>query len=98
MSVGARVEGGHICFFVRDTGPGIAPEALTRIFERFWQGDRKDRRGAGLGLSIARGLIEAHGGKMRVESEPGQGSTFFFTVPVAFPAPLGHESANPSGS
>jgi|GEM_PF-1852800 len=98
VSVGARVEDGHICFFVRDTGPGIAPEALTRIFERFWQGDRKDRRGAGLGLSIARGLIEAHGGKMRVESEPGRGSTFLFTVPVAFPGPLGHESAPPSGS
>ncbi|WP_375766833.1 PAS domain-containing sensor histidine kinase [Archangium gephyra] len=98
VRVGARVEDGHLCFFVRDTGPGIAPEALSRIFERFWQGDRKDRRGAGLGLSIARGLIEAHGGKMRVESEPGQGSTFFFTIPVAFPAPGGHESATPPDS
>jgi PAS domain S-box-containing protein len=98
VSMGARVEDGHICFFVRDSGPGIAPEALTHIFNRFWQGDRKDRRGAGLGLSIARGLIEAHGGKMRVESEPGRGSTFLFTVPVAFPGPLGHESAPPSGS
>ncbi|MFY0569716.1 ATP-binding protein [Archangium lansingense] len=89
VRVGAQVEGGQLCFFVRDTGPGIGPEALTRIFDRFWQGDRKDRRGAGLGLSIARGLIEAHGGKMRVESEPGRGSTFFFTVPVALSAPAG---------
>ncbi len=83
---GARVEGEAVCFYVRDTGPGISPEALERIFDRFWQADRGDRRGAGLGLSIAKGLIEAHGGKLRVRSEPGHGSTFFFTVPAA-PAP-----------
>jgi signal transduction histidine kinase len=82
------VEGGAICFYVRDTGPGISPEALERIFDRFWQAGRGDRRGAGLGLSIAKGLIEAHGGKIQVRSEPGQGSTFFFTVPPA-PAPPG---------
>ncbi|WPB80176.1 ATP-binding protein [Archangium violaceum] len=83
VSVGAGVQEGQLRFFVRDTGPGIAPETLTRVFERFWQGDRKDRRGAGLGLSIAQGLVEAHGGKIWVESELGRGSTFFFTVPVA---------------
>ncbi|HYO51521.1 ATP-binding protein [Archangium sp.] len=83
VSVGAREEGSHVCFFVRDTGPGLGPEALAHIFDRFWQGARGDRRGAGLGLSIARGIVEAHGGKMRVESEPGRGSTFLYTVPVA---------------
>ncbi|QRO00266.1 PAS domain S-box protein [Archangium violaceum] len=83
VRVGARVEDGAVCFFVRDTGPGISPEAVERIFDRFWQLDRADRRGAGLGLSIAKGLIEAHGGRIRVSSEPGQGSTFFFTVPLA---------------
>ncbi|AKJ05997.1 Sensory box histidine kinase [Archangium gephyra] len=81
VSVGARVGEGQLCFFVRDTGPGIPPETLPHVFERFWQGDRKDRRGAGLGLSIARGLVEAHGGRIWVESELGRGSTFFFTVP-----------------
>ncbi|WP_257453874.1 sensor histidine kinase [Archangium lipolyticum] len=87
VRVGARMEGEAVCFFVRDTGPGISPEVLERIFDRFWQLDRSDRRGAGLGLSIAKGLIEAHGGKIRVSSEPGHGSTFFFTVPVVPRAP-----------
>lgn len=81
--VGARVEGEQVRFHVRDTGPGIPPESLVHIFERFWQADRTDRRGAGLGLSIARGIVEAHGGKLQVESEPGRGSTFSFTVPRA---------------
>ena len=83
VGVGARVEGTHVCFSVRDTGVGIAPEALAHIFDRFWQADRGDRRGAGLGLSITKGLVEAHGGTLRVESAPGQGSTFFFSVPIA---------------
>jgi PAS domain S-box-containing protein len=83
VRVGARAEGEQVCFYVRDTGPGLTPEALAHIFDRFWQLDRKDRRGAGLGLSIVKGLVEAHGGCLRVESEPGHGSTFFFTVPVA---------------
>ncbi|WP_407741430.1 ATP-binding protein [Hyalangium sp.] len=83
--VGVRVEGEQVRFHVRDTGPGIPPESLAHIFDRFWQADRTDRRGAGLGLSIARGIVEAHGGKLQVESEPGRGSTFSFTVPRAKP-------------
>lgn len=83
VQVGAELWEGQVRFYVRDTGPGIPPEVLARIFDRFWQADRKDRRGAGLGLSIARGIVEAHGGKIWVESEVGRGSTFFFTVPVA---------------
>jgi signal transduction histidine kinase len=97
VRAGARLEGEAVCFYVRDTGPGIAPEALAHIFDRFWQADRRDRRGAGLGLSIARGLVEAHGGRLRVESEPGRGSTFFFTVPVASSTP-GREPAAPTPS
>ncbi|WP_052519461.1 PAS domain-containing sensor histidine kinase [Archangium violaceum] len=82
IRVGARVEGEQVRFHVRDTGPGIPPESLAHIFDRFWQANRTDRRGAGLGLSIARGIVEAHGGTLQVESEPGRGSTFSFTVPV----------------
>jgi signal transduction histidine kinase len=83
VRAGARAEGEQVRFYVSDTGLGIAPEALEHIFDRFWQLDRKDRRGAGLGLSIAKGLVEAHGGRIQVETELGRGSTFSFTVPVA---------------
>ncbi|HYO56144.1 PAS domain-containing sensor histidine kinase [Archangium sp.] len=83
ITVSARVEGSWVCFSVRDTGPGISPDALEHLFDRFWQAQRGDRRGAGLGLSIAKGIIEAHGGRIWAESEPGHGSTFFFTVPIA---------------
>ncbi|HEX8824696.1 MAG TPA: PAS domain-containing sensor histidine kinase [Archangium sp.] len=87
VALGARVDGDTVRFWVRDTGPGIPPEALEHLFDRFWQVRRGDRRGAGLGLSIAKGLVEAHAGHIWVESEPGRGSTFFFTVPVAHPEP-----------
>lgn len=68
---------------VADTGPGISAEQLPHIFGRFWQGGRKDGLGVGLGLAIAKGLVEAHGGRIWVESEPGHGTVFSFTVPVA---------------
>ena len=70
---------------VGDTGPGIAPEELERVFDRFYRVDPSRARatgGAGLGLTIARQLVEAHGGSIRVESEPGQGATFSFSLPV----------------
>jgi signal transduction histidine kinase/DNA-binding response OmpR family regulator len=68
---------------VIDSGPGLAAEQLPHIFSRFWQGERSDRRGIGLGLAIARGLVEAHGGEIWVESEPGDGCRFHFTIPYA---------------
>lgn len=69
---------------VADTGPGIPAEHLPRLFDRFWQGGAEARRaGAGLGLPIARGIVDAHGGQLHVESVPGRGSTFRFTLPVA---------------
>jgi signal transduction histidine kinase len=71
------------CFVVADTGPGIPPDALPHIFGRFWQGKATDRRGIGLGLAIAKGIVEAHGGRIWVESQVGAGSSFFFTVPLA---------------
>ena len=66
---------------VADTGIGIEPDALGRIFDRFWQAHPTPRQGSGLGLAIARGIIEAHGGRIWVESELGRGSTFSFSLP-----------------
>jgi len=74
---------------VADTGQGIAPEDLPHLFIAYWRGDRRaeraddERRGAGLGLWIARAIVEAHGGELRVESRPGDGTTFHFTLPFA---------------
>jgi two-component system phosphate regulon sensor histidine kinase PhoR len=71
--------------FVRDDGPGIPPEALDRVFERFYRVDKarsRDQGGTGLGLSIVKHIVQAHGGEVRVESEPGKGATFFFTLPA----------------
>jgi signal transduction histidine kinase len=74
---------GMIELSVDDTGPGIAPDHLPHIFDRFWQADKKGRSGTGLGLPIAKAIVGAHGGRLRVESEPGQGSRFTFTLRVA---------------
>jgi signal transduction histidine kinase len=71
-----------IRFTVEDTGPGIPAHELTHVFERYWQGRSGDRRGAGLGLAIARGIVEAHGGRIYAASEPGRGARFTFTVPA----------------
>jgi signal transduction histidine kinase len=74
------VEGGAR-LSVSDTGPGIEPEELPHLFDRFWQGQRSRRGSAGLGLAIAKGIIEAHGGRIWVESTPGHGSTFYVFIP-----------------
>ena len=73
-------------FAVVDSGPGIAPEQLPHVFGRYWQANRADRRGIGLGLAIAKGLVEAHGGRIWVESQVGAGSKFYFTLPAAVAA------------
>jgi PAS domain S-box-containing protein len=79
-----RIEplGDELRFAVSDTGPGIPPDQLPHIFGRFWQANRKDRRGIGLGLAIAKGIVEVHGGRIWVESQLGEGSNFYFTIPV----------------
>jgi signal transduction histidine kinase len=68
---------------VRDSGPGIPPENLKRIFEAFWQAPRAKRLGSGLGLAISRGIVQLHGGRIWAESREGEGSTLFFTIPIA---------------
>jgi len=81
---GIKLDDGRLQIFVRDDGPGIPPEALDRVFERFYRVDKarsRDQGGTGLGLSIVKHIVQAHGGEVRVESEPGKGATFFFTLP-----------------
>ena len=75
-----------VCFAVEDTGEGIASDRLEKIFDRFFQSRGSDRRGLGLGLFIAKSLVEAHGGRIWAESTLGKGSSFFFTLPLR-PAP-----------
>ena len=79
------VENDQVCIVVADQGRGIAQEKLDMIFERFQQGDASDSRalgGTGLGLAICRRIVQQHGGQIWVESEPGKGSRFLFTVPL----------------
>jgi signal transduction histidine kinase len=82
ITLGARAADDAICCWVRDTGSGIPAEHLPHLFDAFWQADPDATGGAGLGLSIVRTVVEAHGGHVRVESEAGQGSTFEFVVPA----------------
>jgi signal transduction histidine kinase len=67
---------------VRDTGAGIPADQLPKIFGKFWQAKKSDKRGVGLGLAIARGIVEAHGGTVGVKSELGKGTVFSFTLPA----------------
>ncbi|HEY6136747.1 MAG TPA: HAMP domain-containing sensor histidine kinase [Thermoanaerobaculia bacterium] len=81
-----------VLFTVSDTGPGIPHKNLQDIFNPYWQAKRTARLGAGLGLPIAKGIVEAHGGRIWAESEPGRGTTFYFTLPVARSAVVAAES------
>ncbi|MBZ4418475.1 PAS domain S-box protein [Myxococcus sp. RHSTA-1-4] len=83
VSVRVTRRGDDVVFSVQDTGAGIPEEQQAQIFDRFWQADSADRRGRGLGLAIAKGLVQAHEGRIWVESTVGQGSTFSFSVPIA---------------
>ena len=75
-----------VVFYVKDTGPGIAVEDQPRLFERFWRGKSATYKGSGLGLSIARGIVSAHGGRIWVESSVGEGTTFYFSLSTSGPA------------
>ena len=92
ITVGAAPRDHQVIFRVEDTGAGIAAENLPHVFDRFWQATRANRQGAGLGLPITKGIVEAHGGRIWVESTPNRGTTFFFAIPEATP-----EQGRPSG-
>jgi two-component system, OmpR family, phosphate regulon sensor histidine kinase PhoR len=86
LRVGATLLDGEVEFWVRDFGPGIPSEHLGRIFERFYRVDKARSResgGTGLGLAIVRHIVQAHGGKVHVESELGSGAAFYLTLPLA---------------
>jgi two-component system, OmpR family, phosphate regulon sensor histidine kinase PhoR len=79
-----RTDAGRVRIAVQSDGAGIPPEARDRIFERFYRLDRARSReagGTGLGLAIVKHIVQSHGGEVWVESEPGHGATFYFTLP-----------------
>jgi signal transduction histidine kinase len=84
-SIWVRAEraGDELRFSISDTGAGIPDHMLEAVFERFWQVDKNDRRGLGLGLYISRCIVEAHRGRIWAESRLGEGSRFWFTLPAA---------------
>jgi signal transduction histidine kinase len=83
ISVSCEGRDREVKFAVKDTGSGIRPEHLERIFDPFWQARETAHRGAGLGLAIAKAIIEQHQGRIWVESSSGSGTTVSFTLPVA---------------
>jgi signal transduction histidine kinase len=83
ITLRAEARDHDLLFSIADTGPGISEEDATHLFERYWRADEVEYKGTGLGLAIAKGIVNAHGGRIWAESELGQGATFFFTVPTA---------------
>jgi light-regulated signal transduction histidine kinase (bacteriophytochrome) len=81
VGISAMSVGDEIVFSVRDTGEGIKPEQLPHVFDRYWTVKEGNPNGTGLGLYISKGIVQAHGGKLHAESQPGKGSEFSFTVP-----------------
>ena len=85
MVIKADADNGSFELSVRDTGPGISAADQTKLFQEFQQAENpktRKKEGTGLGLAISKRIIEMHGGKIWVESEPGKGSTFTFTLPI----------------
>lgn len=84
ITLEAPQNGTRALITVTDTGPGISPEHLSHIFERFYQVDAaRQEKSAGLGLPIAKALVEAHGGEINIKSQPGRGVTVHFSIPLA---------------
>jgi signal transduction histidine kinase len=82
IRVSARVHGDEVIVCVADTGPGIPGEDLPKVFDWFWQAEDSKHLGNGLGLSIAKGIVEAHNGRIWAESQVGRGTSFLFSLPV----------------
>jgi signal transduction histidine kinase len=85
VQVYAARNAGGVEVVVSDSGPGIAPADLPYVFDRFYRGEKSRSRltgGAGLGLAIARGIVKAHSGEISVQSLPGEGTKFSFSLPV----------------
>jgi two-component system phosphate regulon sensor histidine kinase PhoR len=81
---GSALEAGQVEVFIQDNGPGIPPEALERVFERFYRVDKarsREQGGTGLGLAIVKHIVQSHGGRVWATSEVGHGATFYFTLP-----------------
>jgi len=102
VTLRAAPAGNEVVVEVRDNGPGIPEPDLPRIFDRFWHAGRRKHGGAGLGLAIVRGIVEAHEGRVWVESADGEGASFAFTLPVAGEpgkggAPGSEQDAAPAG-
>jgi signal transduction histidine kinase len=87
ITIRAVESGFHIRIEVRDTGPGIASHHMARVFDRFWKADAGGRKGTGLGLYIAKGIVASHRGRVWAESRVGAGSAFIFELPIAPPSP-----------
>jgi signal transduction histidine kinase len=85
ITVRAMSAGAAVTFAVADSGPGIAQDEIPHLFDRFWQAERTARLGTGLGLFIVQEIVKAHGGRVWVETKVGEGSTFYFTIPIASP-------------
>jgi signal transduction histidine kinase len=82
IDVGTRAGSGEVIFYVRDNGPGLEPGALDEIFQPFKRFSTAGTPGLGIGLSTVKRAVEGWGGRLWVESEPGNGATFYFTAPV----------------
>jgi signal transduction histidine kinase len=100
ISIGSNVGDGEAHFWVSDSGPGIAPEDRARIFERFSRGSTRRRAGdgAGLGLAIVRAIVEAHQGRVELESDLGGGATFTISIPAGWSADRGTEQLRKAGA
>jgi signal transduction histidine kinase len=83
ITIETRASDGGVCLSVSDSGPGIAEDVLPHLFDRYWKVKPGDSGGSGLGLYIAKGIVEAHGGRIWADTKPGAGSTFRFTLPAA---------------
>src|SRR5207247_6257254 len=93
IALGSAVAHGEARFWVRDHGPGIPLDEQEQIFDRFSRSDERRDEGAGLGLSIVKAIVDAHRGRVEVDSRPGAGATFTLVIPADHPQPTSEETA-----